>query len=62
MKSTESNTASLRVVGVDIGKEVFHLVGLGLMGRSLSAGGSSAWVSKMLSSSYRHALLGWKLV
>jgi hypothetical protein len=26
---TETTTASLAVVGVDIGKEVFHLVGLG---------------------------------
>ena len=25
----ESNTASLAIIGVDIGKEVFHLVGLG---------------------------------
>src|SRR5580693_4581970 len=33
MKSTESNTASLRVVGVDIGKEVFHLVGFGVDGK-----------------------------
>jgi hypothetical protein len=30
---TESNTASLTVIGVDIGKEVFHLVGLGLDGK-----------------------------
>ena len=27
---TDSNTASLAVVGVDIGKEVFHIVGLGV--------------------------------
>ena len=33
MKSTESNTASLAVVGVDIGKEVFHLVGFGVDGK-----------------------------
>ena len=26
---TESNTASLAVVGIDIGKDVFHLVGFG---------------------------------
>lgn len=26
---TETHTASLAVIGVDIGKEVFHLVGLG---------------------------------
>ena len=30
---TESNTASLAVIGVDIGKEVFHLVGLGVDGK-----------------------------
>jgi transposase len=29
----ESNTASLAVIGVDIGKEVFHLVGLGTDGK-----------------------------
>src|SRR6202035_3968981 len=29
----ESNTASLAVIGVDIGKEVFHLVGLGADGK-----------------------------
>jgi hypothetical protein len=29
---TETTTASLAVVGVDIGKEVFHLVGLGTDG------------------------------
>src|SRR3984885_7643495 len=29
----ESNTACLAVIGVDIGKEVFHLVGLGLDGK-----------------------------
>jgi hypothetical protein len=30
---TESNTVSLAVIGVDIGKEVFHLVGLGADGK-----------------------------
>src|SRR5580704_15049881 len=30
---TETNTATLAVVGVDIGKEVFHLVGLGADGK-----------------------------
>src|SRR3954447_23622078 len=30
---TESNTASLTVIGADIGKEVFHLVGLGVDGK-----------------------------
>jgi hypothetical protein len=29
----ESNTASVTVIGVDIGKEVFHLVGLGVDGK-----------------------------
>src|SRR5260370_41934535 len=29
----ETNTASLAVIGVDIGKEVFHLVGLGVDGK-----------------------------
>jgi transposase len=29
----ESNSASLAVIGVDIGKEVFHLVGLGADGK-----------------------------
>ena len=30
---TDSNTASLAVVGVDIGKEVFHIVGFGVDGK-----------------------------
>ena len=30
---TDSNTASLAVVGVDIGKEVVHIVGLGIDGK-----------------------------
>src|SRR5439155_19735735 len=30
---TESNTASLTVIGVDIGKEAFHLVGFGVDGK-----------------------------
>jgi transposase len=30
---TETNTSSLAVIGVDIGKEVFHLVGLGADGK-----------------------------
>ena len=29
----ESNTASVAVIGVDIGKEVFHLVGFGADGK-----------------------------
>ncbi len=32
-RETESNTASLAVIGVDIGKEVFHLVGFGVDGK-----------------------------
>src|SRR6201987_4565098 len=31
---TESKTAPLAVIGVDIGKEVFHLVGLGIDGKT----------------------------
>ena len=29
----ESNQASLAVIGIDIGKEVFHIVGLGVDGK-----------------------------
>jgi hypothetical protein len=29
----ESNEASLAVIGIDIGKEVFHIVGLGVDGK-----------------------------
>jgi transposase len=32
-RETESNRASLAVIGVDIGKEVFHLVGFGVDGK-----------------------------
>jgi hypothetical protein len=31
---TETKTAPLTVIGVDIGKEVFHLVGLGIDGKT----------------------------
>jgi hypothetical protein len=33
MKTTESNMSSPVVIGVDIGKEVFHLVGFGIDGK-----------------------------
>ena len=29
----ESNQASLAVIGIDIGKDVFHIVGLGVDGK-----------------------------
>jgi transposase len=29
----ESNQASLAVIGIDIGKEIFHIVGLGVDGK-----------------------------
>ena len=44
----DSNMASLAVIGVDIGKEVFHIVG-----RSHSAGRSGDWVSMRRSRSCR---------
>jgi hypothetical protein len=48
MKSRmESKMSPQVVIGVDIGKEVFHLVGFAADGRSPSAGGSGDWVSKM---------------
>ena len=31
---TERNTASLAVIGIDIGKDVFHLVALGIDGKT----------------------------
>ena len=42
---TESTTASLAVVGVDIGKEVLHLVGLGTVG--LGTDGTSAFAGRL---------------
>ena len=36
----ESNQTSLAVIGIDIGKEVFHIVGFGSTGR-LPFGGES---------------------
>ena len=36
----EANQASLAVIGIDIGKEVFHIVGFGSTGR-LPFGGES---------------------
>jgi hypothetical protein len=59
----ESNQASLAVIGIDIGKEVFHIVGLGVDGkiafrRKIRRLGR--WVSKARSRSYRRALLAWR--
>jgi hypothetical protein len=62
MKSRmESKMSSLVVIGVDIGKEVFHhyLVGFAATGRLPSAGGSGDWVSKMPSRSCRRASSPW---
>jgi len=45
MKSQmESNMSSPVVIGVDIGKDVFYLVGFAPVGRSPSGGGSGGWV------------------
>ena len=63
MKSRmEFKMSSPMVIGVDIGKEVFHhyLVGFAATGRLPSAGGSGAWVSKMLSRSCRRASSPWR--
>ena len=61
MKSRmESKMSPQVVIGVDIGKEVFHLVGFAADGRSPSAGGSGDWVSKTPSRSCRRASSPWK--
>lgn len=56
---TASNTTSLAVVGVDIGNDVFHLVGLGA--DRLFAERSGDWLSKRRSSSCPAVSLAWKL-
>ena len=51
---TETNTTSLAVIGVDIGKGVFHLVGFGVDGKIAfrrKEGRSGVWVSEMSSRS-----------
>jgi hypothetical protein len=61
MKSgMESKTSSPEVIGIDIGKDVFHLVGFGTMGRLPSAGGSGDWLSKTPLRSCRRASSAWK--
>ena len=40
------STASLAVIGVDIGKEVFHIVGLAVDGKIASVKRSDDWVSE----------------
>ena len=62
MKSGMESKMSLPVVviGVDIGKEVFHLVGFAADGKITCAGGSGDWGSKMLSRSCRRASSQWK--
>ena len=57
---TETTTASLAVVGVDIGKEVFHLVGLNTDGTIAFAVRSGGRASKMCSSSCHRALWAWR--
>ena len=48
---TETNTTSLAVIGVDIGKDVFTSLACAPMERSFSEGRSGAWVSEMSSRS-----------
>jgi hypothetical protein len=57
---TETNTTSLAVIGVDIGKEVFHLVGFGADGKIAFRRKIGAWVSEMSSRSCRRASSAWK--
>jgi hypothetical protein len=57
----DSNTSQPTVVGVDIGKDVFHpLSGSVPVERLRSGGGSDASASKTLSRSFRRALSAWK--
>ena len=39
----DTTVAPLASIGVDIGKDVFHLVGFGTHGKILSAARSSGW-------------------
>jgi hypothetical protein len=56
-----SNTASVAVIGVEIGKEVFHLVELGADGRiAFRRTIRRAWVSETSSKSCRRASSAWK--
>jgi hypothetical protein len=57
---TETNPLTPAVIGVDIGKEVFHLVRSVSTGRSPSGGRSGDWVSKTRLRSCHRALLAWK--
>jgi hypothetical protein len=43
----DSNTASVAVIGVDIGKEVFHLVGLGVDGQLSGLGAPSSGPARL---------------
>ena len=60
MKPKTKTTASLAVVGVDIGKEVFHLVGLGTDGTIAFRRKIRGRASKMCSSSCHRASLAWR--
>jgi hypothetical protein len=55
-----SDDAPLMVIGVDIGKDVFHSSGSTPMGRLPSGRGSGDWVSKTPSRSGRGASSAWK--
>jgi hypothetical protein len=56
----ESNTSSPAVVGVDIGKDVFHLVGFAAGGKIAFRGRIRRLASKTPSRSCRRASSAWK--
>jgi hypothetical protein len=58
----EPNIGPLAVIGVDIGKEVFHLVGLGADGKIAFRRKIRRSASKTRSRSCRRASSAWKPV
>jgi hypothetical protein len=56
----ETAATPLAVIGVDNGKDVFHLVGLAWTERLPSGGRSGDWASETPSRSYRRVSLAWR--
>jgi hypothetical protein len=56
----ETTAVPLAVIGVDIGKDVFHLVGLGVDGKMPSGRRSGDWALERPSRSYRRASSAWR--
>jgi hypothetical protein len=56
----QNATPVLTTIGIDIGKDVFHIVGFGAAGKMRYDARLSDWRSPTRSRNYLHALSVWK--